>query len=84
MSGPANRRNHGREALRRAVNLLYRFLRAPPQRASGDVCFLLKIDLHGGRLRKRSCRTTDEPRDYSLVSIVPGVQALGLQGGVTP
>jgi len=42
-------RDHRREAYRRAVNLLYRFLRAPPKRASGDVCFLLTIDLHGGR-----------------------------------
>jgi hypothetical protein len=37
-------RNHCREAPRRAVNLVYRFLRAPPQRASGDVCFLLTFD----------------------------------------
>jgi hypothetical protein len=38
-----------REAHRRAVNLVYRILRAPPKRASGDVCFLLTFDLHGGR-----------------------------------
>ena len=50
MSGPARSRDHRREALRRAVNLFYQFLRAPPQRASGDVCFLLTFDLHGGRL----------------------------------
>jgi hypothetical protein len=41
MSGPARSRDHRREALRRAVNLIYEFLRAPPQRPSGDVCFLL-------------------------------------------
>ena len=49
MSGPATGRDHRREALRRAVNLVYEFLRAPPQRASGDVCFLLTFDLHGRR-----------------------------------
>ena len=32
------------------MNLLYEFLRAPPQRASRDLCFLLTIDLHGRRL----------------------------------
>jgi hypothetical protein len=44
MSGSAKSRNHRREAYGRAVNLLYEFLRAPPQRASGDVCFLLTFD----------------------------------------
>jgi hypothetical protein len=44
MSGSAKSRNHGREAPRRAVNLVYQFLRAPPKRASGDVCFLLTFD----------------------------------------
>jgi hypothetical protein len=45
MSGSAISRNYRREAHRRAVNLVYEFLLAPPQRASGDVCFLLTIDL---------------------------------------
>jgi hypothetical protein len=49
MSGPAKRRDHRREAYRRVVNLVNEFLRAPPQRASGDLCFLLTIDLHGRR-----------------------------------
>jgi hypothetical protein len=49
MSGPAKRRDHRREAYRRVVNLVNEFLRAPPQRASGDLCFLLTIDLHGCR-----------------------------------
>jgi hypothetical protein len=31
-------------------DLVYTFLRAPPQRASGEVCFLLTFDLHGCRL----------------------------------
>jgi hypothetical protein len=44
MSGSAKGRNHCREANGRAVNLVYKFLRAPPQRASGDVCFLLTFD----------------------------------------
>jgi hypothetical protein len=44
MSGSATSRDHRREAHRRAVNLVYRILRAPPQRASGDVCFLLTFD----------------------------------------
>jgi hypothetical protein len=26
------------------MNLVYKFLRAPPKRASGDVCFLLTFD----------------------------------------
>ncbi len=34
-------RNHGREAHVRAGNLVLCVLRAPPKRASGDVCFLL-------------------------------------------
>jgi hypothetical protein len=34
-------RNHGREAHVRAGNLVHTFLRAPPKRASGEVCFLL-------------------------------------------
>jgi hypothetical protein len=59
MSGPARSRDHRREALRRAVNLIYEFLRAPPQRPSGDVCFLLtstymdvgKPEIGPGRLR---------------------------------
>jgi len=49
MSGPARSRDHRREAHRRVVNLVYRILRAPPKRASGDVCFLLTFDLHGYR-----------------------------------
>ena len=48
MSGSAISRNHRREAHRRAVNLVYEFLRAPPQRASGDVCFLLTTSMARG------------------------------------
>jgi hypothetical protein len=33
-----------------AGNLVHTFLRAPPQRASAEVCFLLTFDLHGCRL----------------------------------
>jgi hypothetical protein len=35
---------------RASWNLVYTFLRAPPQRASGEVRFLLTFDLHGRRL----------------------------------
>ncbi len=35
------RKNHRREAYMRADDLVYTFLRAPPKRASGEVCFLL-------------------------------------------
>ena len=53
-----------REAHRRVVHLVYEILRAPPQRASAEVCFLLTFDLHGCRQSGNwmGCCQVDEKR----------------------
>ena len=44
MSSPARSRDHCGEAHRRTVNPVYKVLRDPPKRASGNVCFLLTFE----------------------------------------